>query len=86
MWYSQLVAPQIPFSKFLLASKGRIQDRQCRIPLNKVTGFGVSVSGRNGHEGPFGLEIDFVGLEFDPLNNEHFAYEMYKMPKYVVAT
>lgn len=77
---------QIPFSKFLLASKGRIQDRQCRIPLNKVTGFGVSVSGRNGHEGPFGLEIDFVGLEFDPLNNEHFAYEMYKMPKYVVAT
>lgn len=44
------------------------------------------MSGRAGHEGPFGLEIDHIGLEFDPLNNEHFAYEMYKMPKYVVAT
>lgn len=77
---------QIPFSKFLLASKGRIQDRQCRIPLNKVTGFGLSVSGRNGHDGPFGLEIDYVGLEFDPLHTEHFAYEMYKQQKFVVAT
>lgn len=47
---------------------------------------GISVAARSGHEGSFNLEIDFIGLEFDPLNTENFAYEFYKMPKYVVAT
>lgn len=80
------LCPQIPFSKFFLASKGRVQDKQSRIPLNKIKSLGISVSGRSGHEGQFNLEIDYVGLEFDPLHNEEFAYEMYRMPKYVVAT
>lgn len=77
---------QIPFSKFFLASKGRIQDRQGAIPLNKVSNFGVTVTAKGSHDGAFQLEIDYIGLEFDPANTERFAYEMYNMPKYTIAT
>jgi NADH dehydrogenase [ubiquinone] 1 alpha subcomplex assembly factor 1 len=77
---------KIPFSKFMLASNGVVQDRQFPIPLNKITSFGLSVSGRGGYDGPFGLEIDYIGLEYDPSNIEEFAYEMYKQEKYIVAT
>jgi len=77
---------KIPFSKFFLSSKGRVQDKQCAVPLNRITSLGISVGARAGHEGPFNLEIDYIGLEFDPLHTEEFAYEMYKMPKYTVAT
>lgn len=77
---------KIPFSKFFLASKGRVQDRQFPVPLNKVTNLGFSVSARGGHEGPFSLEFDYIGLEFDPSHREEFAYEMYKQQKYIVAT
>lgn len=37
---------KIPFSKFFLASKGRVQDKQFPIPLNKITNLGLSVSAR----------------------------------------
>jgi NADH dehydrogenase [ubiquinone] 1 alpha subcomplex assembly factor 1 len=77
---------RIPFSKFFLASKGRVQDKQFPIPLNRVTSVGFSCSGRGGFEGNFSLEIDYVGLEFDPNSAEEFAYEMYKQDKYIVAT
>jgi NADH dehydrogenase [ubiquinone] 1 alpha subcomplex assembly factor 1 len=77
---------KIPFSKFFLASNGVVQDRQFPIPLNKITSFGFAVSGRGGFEGPFSLEIDYIGLEYDPSNGEEFAYEMYKQEKYIVAT
>lgn len=77
---------KIPFSKFFLSSKGRVQDKQFPIPLNKVTNLGFSVSGRGGFEGNFNLEIDYIGLEFDPNHTEEFAYEMYKQDKYIVAT
>lgn len=75
---------QIPFSKFFFASKGRVQDRQCPIPLEKITNFGISVGDKI--DGSFSLEIDYVGVEYDPNHKEEFAYEMYKMPKYIVAT
>lgn len=75
---------QIPFSKFFLSSKGRIQDRQNPLPLNKITNFGISAGDKI--NGPFNLEIDYVGLEFDPNHREVFAYEMYQMDKYIVAT
>lgn len=77
---------QIPFSKFFLSSKGRIQDKQCPLPRHRVSGFGISVASRAGHDGPFSLEIDYIGLEYDPVHKEEFAYEMYKQPKYTVAT
>jgi NADH dehydrogenase [ubiquinone] 1 alpha subcomplex assembly factor 1 len=76
------VAFQIPFSKFFLTSKGRIQDKQNPIPLDKVTHVGISAADKV--NGSFHLEIDYIGLEFDPAHNEEFAYEMYTMPKYTV--
>ncbi|GFG31534.1 hypothetical protein Cfor_09190 [Coptotermes formosanus] len=73
---------KIPFSKFFLSSKGRIQDKQNPIPLDKVTHVGISAGDKI--NGPFHLEIDYIGLEFDPTHTEEFAYEMYTMPKYIV--
>lgn len=77
---------KIPFSKFFLSSKGRIQDRQGPIRLDRVTHFGFSVGAKNNMDGPFQLEIEYIGLEFDPNHREEFAYEMYKTDKYIVAT
>lgn len=77
---------KIPFSKFFLASNGVVQDKQYPIPLNKITTFGFSVSGRGGFVGTYNLEIDYVGLEYDPALTEEFAYEMYRTEKYIVAT
>lgn len=77
---------RIPFSKFFLSSKGRIQDRQYPINLQRVTALGFSVGAKGGTDGPFNLEIAYVGLEYDPNHVEEFAYEMYRMPKYMVAT
>ncbi|CAH0552003.1 unnamed protein product [Brassicogethes aeneus] len=75
---------RIPFSKFFLASKGRVQDMQTSMPLDKITSFGITAAER--FEGDFALEIDYIGLEYDPNHVEDFAYEMYEMPKYIVAT
>ncbi|XP_055381075.1 complex I intermediate-associated protein 30, mitochondrial [Condylostylus longicornis] len=77
---------KIPFSKFFLASKGRVQDRQGAIPLNCVTHIGFSVGAKGGCDGPFSLEVGYIGLEYDPNHRETFAYEMYRTPKYIVAT
>lgn len=77
---------RIPFSKFFLASKGRVQDNQAAVPLNKISSIGFSVGARGGHEGQFRLEFDYIGVEYDPSHNEEFAYEMYKQGKYIVAT
>lgn len=74
---------QIPFSKFFRSSKGRIQDIQCPLPKNKVTSFGISAGDR--FNGEFQLEIDYIGVEFDPNHTEEFAYEMYQVPKHMVA-
>ncbi|XP_037963171.2 complex I intermediate-associated protein 30, mitochondrial [Plutella xylostella] len=73
---------KIPFSKFILGSKGRVQDKQTRIRLDKVTHFGISCGDKI--PGPFNLEIEYVGLELDPSHDEEFAYEMYKTDKYIV--
>lgn len=76
---------KIPFSKFFLTSNGVVQDKQQSVPLNKVTTLGFSASGRGGCAGPFSLEIDYIGLEFDPQWTEEHAYEMYRCSKYIVA-
>ncbi|PZC75498.1 hypothetical protein B5X24_HaOG206039 [Helicoverpa armigera] len=73
---------KIPFSKFVLGSKGRLQDKQNRMRFDKVTHFGISCGDKI--NGRFDLEIEYVGLEFDPTHEEEFAYEMYKTDKYIV--
>nr|XP_050857924.1 complex I intermediate-associated protein 30, mitochondrial isoform X1 [Vespula vulgaris] len=68
---------KIPFSKFFLSSHGRIQDDQVPIPLNNISSFGIIASDKI--PGPFKLEIDYIGLVYDPFEWEEFAYEMYKV-------
>lgn len=77
---------RIPFSKFFLSSKGRIQDNQCPLNTQRISSVSFSVGAKGGTDGPFGLEIAYVGLEYDPNHMEEFAYEMYMMPKNLAAT
>lgn len=70
---------QIPFSRFFFTSKGRIQDKQSAIPKTHISNFGITISERV--PGPFYLEIDYIGLEYDPSHTEEFAYEMYTIPE-----
>ncbi|XP_023222321.1 complex I intermediate-associated protein 30, mitochondrial-like [Centruroides sculpturatus] len=75
---------KIPFSKFILASKGRIQDKQVRIPLNRIASLGITCAGDI--TGSFHLEIDYIGLYWDKHYKEEFAYEMYQVPPYVIGS
>lgn len=54
--------------------------------MTRVTHFGITAAGLQSQDGPFNLEIDYIGLEFDPTHKEEFAYEMYQTPKYVVGS
>jgi len=71
---------QIPFSKFVFGSKGRVQDRQNRITLDRIAAVGLAAASP---DGPFSLEVDWIGVECDYNNPEEFAYEQYKIPPYV---
>ncbi|KAM6961449.1 complex I intermediate-associated protein 30, mitochondrial [Aplochiton taeniatus] len=67
---------KIPFSKFFLASRGRIQDDQHPLWLDKVNTVGFTLGDKA--EGPFQLEIDYIGVCKDTAHTEEFAYELYK--------
>jgi len=71
---------RIPFSRFFLTGKGRIQDKQNAVDQDRVTHVGITCAGVSG---AFQLEIDYIGLEFDPKHEERFAYEMYRAPSFV---
>lgn len=66
---------KIPFSKFYLSSKGRIQDKQEAIQLNSIASLGITVADAN--PGSFQLELDYIGLIYDSTHTETFEYEMY---------
>ncbi|XP_075048782.1 complex I intermediate-associated protein 30, mitochondrial [Mixophyes fleayi] len=67
---------KIPLSKFFMTSRGRIQDRQFPLWPDKITTLGFTLADRA--DGPFQLEIDFIGLCKDQAHTEEFAYELYK--------
>ncbi|RVE57563.1 hypothetical protein OJAV_G00217590 [Oryzias javanicus] len=67
---------KIPFSKFFLTHRGRIQDDQHPLWLDKINTIGFTLG--DDADGPFQLEIDFIGVCKDPAHTEEFAYEKYK--------
>lgn len=67
---------KIPFSKFFLASRGRIQDQQHALWLDKISTIGLTLGDKV--DGPFQLEIDFIGLIHDGAHTEECAYEQYE--------
>ncbi|KAM9294449.1 complex I intermediate-associated protein 30, mitochondrial [Gastrophryne carolinensis] len=67
---------KIPFSKFFMSSRGRVQDSQYVLLPDKITTLGFTIADQT--NGPFQLEIDFIGLANDAAHTEEFAYEMYK--------
>lgn len=74
---------KIPFSKFYLSAKGRVQDKQEAVQLDRVSTVGITIADSN--PGPFELHIDYIGLIFDENHMDKFEYEMYEVPSYVFA-
>ncbi|XP_069806058.1 complex I intermediate-associated protein 30, mitochondrial [Dendropsophus ebraccatus] len=68
---------KIPLSKFFMTSRGRIQDGQYPLWPDRITTLGFTLADRA--DGPFQLEIDFIGLCKDLAQTEEFAYELYKV-------
>ncbi|XP_028994699.1 complex I intermediate-associated protein 30, mitochondrial [Betta splendens] len=67
---------KIPFSKFFLTHRGRIQDSQHALWLDKINTIGFTLGDKA--DGPFQLEIDYIGVCKDYAHTEEFAYELYK--------
>ncbi|KAM6202761.1 complex I intermediate-associated protein 30, mitochondrial isoform 1-T1 [Rhynchocyon petersi] len=65
--------PKIPFSKFFFSNQGRIRDAQFQLLLDKISSIGFTLADKV--DGPFFLEIDFIGVFTDPAHTEEFAYE-----------
>lgn len=63
---------KIPFSKFF-SNKGRIRDAQYKLLLDKISTIGFTLADKV--DGPFFLEIDFIGVFNDPAHTEEFPYE-----------
>ncbi|RWS30044.1 putative complex I intermediate-associated protein 30-like protein, partial [Leptotrombidium deliense] len=71
---------RIPFSKFINSHKGRVQDDQRPYHMMNANEFGISLMDNN--PGPFRLEIDYIGVEYDPAVLEESAYEMYRIDEF----
>ncbi|XP_068435752.1 complex I intermediate-associated protein 30, mitochondrial [Clinocottus analis] len=67
---------KIPFSKFFLTHRGRIQDDQHHLWLDKINTIGFTLGDKA--DGQFQLEIDFIAVCKDYAHTEEFAYELYK--------
>ncbi|XP_071801718.1 complex I intermediate-associated protein 30, mitochondrial-like [Asterias amurensis] len=66
----------IPFSKFFLSSRGRIQDKQAAVDLELVNSVGLTMA--DAVDGEFALEIDSISASYDATHSEEFAYELYR--------
>jgi NADH dehydrogenase [ubiquinone] 1 alpha subcomplex assembly factor 1 len=75
---------RIPFSKFFHATHGRVSDRQYRFNEDDFISMGFTCM--DGIEGPFSLELDYIGVYRDNEIKEITAYETYKTPKYIPNT
>ncbi|XP_075817947.1 complex I intermediate-associated protein 30, mitochondrial [Microtus pennsylvanicus] len=64
---------KIPFSKFFFSNQGRVRDAQGPLVLDKISSIGFTLADKV--DGPFFLEIDFIGVFTDPAHTEEFAYE-----------
>ncbi|XP_013917579.1 PREDICTED: complex I intermediate-associated protein 30, mitochondrial [Thamnophis sirtalis] len=67
---------EVPFSKFFFTSHGRIQDGQYAIWPDRISTLGLTLADKV--DGPFQLDIDFIGLYSDQSHTETFAYELYE--------
>jgi NADH dehydrogenase [ubiquinone] 1 alpha subcomplex assembly factor 1 len=68
---------RIPFSKFIYNYKSFTQDLQGYLPAFKIKF--VSIALHDKIDGPYSLEIDYMGLRRETLNfEEHTAYENYR--------
>lgn len=67
---------KIPFSKFFLSSKGRVQDKQSPVDLERVTAFGLTMA--DAINGGFTLELDSISVSYDATETEEFVYEEYR--------
>lgn len=70
---------RIPFSRFFLSAKGSIQDYQEWIPMHEIKSLGITIIDKN--TGPFKLEIDYIGVEFDGTHDRKTVYESYYVPQ-----
>jgi len=66
---------KIPFGKFYLSGKGRVQDKQEAPQLDRISSLGITIADSN--PGTFNLEVDFIGLVYDANHVDTFEYEMY---------
>ncbi|KAA3676850.1 uncharacterized protein DEA37_0014571 [Paragonimus westermani] len=66
---------KIPLSKFFILRRGLIRMSQHK--LNKHNVRMLSFTLMDDVDGPFSLELDYIGLYLDPDHKEQFAYEQY---------
>nr|XP_054759733.1 complex I intermediate-associated protein 30, mitochondrial-like [Lytechinus pictus] len=66
----------IPFTKFFMSSKGRVQDKQTPPDLESVNAIGLTMG--DAVDGEFTLEIDSISVSYDATYTEEYTYEMYK--------
>jgi len=70
---------RVPFQKFVFCYKNLAQDQQSPLPAFKVKFVAIALQDRN--DGPFSLEIDYMGLRQDDYGTEEFSpYETYQFP------
>jgi len=69
---------QIPFSRFFHTAGGRIQDKQPKFEGFSTSSIGFTLMDRI--EGPFQLELAYIGVCHDRSHLEEFAYEKYSCP------